>query len=366
MDIIILISFIGGLALLIVGADLLVRGASRLAIAIGLSPLVIGLTVVAYGTSAPELAICLKASVAGQSGIVIGNVIGSNISNVLLILGLSALLKPLVVSRQLIRLDVPIMIASSLLMLFMAMDGMISRGESILLVIGIIIYTFWLLQISRKESKAIKDEYKKKITSDKNDHFKKWLLYPAFIVIGLGLLVLGARFLVDAAVSIAESFGVSELIIGLTIIAVGTSLPEIATAIIATIRGNRDIVIGNVIGSNISNVLAIIGLTGVFAVEGIPVAQAALQFDIPVMIAVSIACLPIFLTGHRIGRKEGLLFFGYYIFYMLYLILAAGKHDALESYSNVMIQFVIPLTVITIVGVLFRYIKANRVLLKRS
>lgn len=360
MSLLLFLQFIGGLGLLIFGAELLVRGASRLAAALGMSSLVIGLTVVAYGTSAPELAVCLKAALSNQSDIALGNVIGSNISNILLTLGLTAVIRPLLVSRQLIRFDVPVMIGFSVLVLVLGQDHAISRSDGSILFASFILYTFWLIRQGHKQSEEDESLLSEKITRDNSATMPRGIRNAIFILGGLVLLVLGARWLVDAAVAMARSFGLSELIIGLTIIAVGTSLPEIATSIVAAARGSRDLVTGNLIGSNISNLLIILGLTAMLSPRGVKVAPAALHFDIPVMIAAAVACLPIFFTKRRVGRVEGAVFVLYYLAYIVYLVLAASAHDALEPFSNIMMWFVIPLTVITLLMALFRSLKEER------
>lgn len=362
MDATTLILFVIGIALLILGAELLVRGASRLAAAFGISPLVIGLTVVAYGTSAPEMAVSVQSALAGQADIALGNVVGSNIFNVLFILGLSALIVPLVVAQQLIKLEVPLMIGVSVLTLLFALDGSINRWEGIVLFSGIIAYTFFVILQSRKENAEVQAEYEQEFGKEKIKPAagKAMLVQIVYVIAGLGLLVLGARWLVNGAVALAQSMGVSELVIGLTIVAAGTSLPEVATTIVASIRGERDIAVGNVVGSNLFNILSVLGLTALVAPNGINVAPAALRFDIPVMLAVAVACLPIFITGNMIARWKGALFLGYYIAYTVYLILAATEHDALPRFSNVMWEFVIPITVVTITVSLVRYLKAKR------
>jgi cation:H+ antiporter len=354
-----LLLLIAGLVLLIVGAEALVRGASKLAGAIGISPLIIGLTVVAYGTSAPELAVSVMSSLAGQADIALGNVVGSNIFNVLFILGVSALISPLIVSQQLVWLDVPLMIGISLLMLVFGIDGQLNRFEGIILFAGAVFYTLFLIYQSRKEQKEIQNEYAQEFGVQKTTELKQWLANIGLIIIGLGLLVAGSRWLVDSAVSIAQFLNISELVIGLTIIAAGTSLPEVATSVIASIRGARDIAVGNVVGSNIFNILAVLGLSGIVAPAGITVSNAALHFDIPVMIAVAIACLPIFFTGHIIARWEGALFLGYYLAYTAYLILATTHHDSLPVFSQAMIWFVIPITALTLIVVTVRAVRSG-------
>jgi cation:H+ antiporter len=356
VDALTLVLFAVGLVLLIVGAELLVRGASSLATAVGISPLVVGLTVVAFGTSSPELAVSTQASLAGQADLALGNVVGSNVFNVLFILGLSALIAPLVVSQQLVRLDVPLMIAASVLLLLLALDGTIGRLDGALLFAGIVAYTTFLIRQSRRESKAVQAEYDEAFGEHGSPRRGplQMLLNLGLVVAGLALLVLGSRWLVDGAVAMATALGVSELVIGLTIVAAGTSLPEVATSILATVRGERDIAVGNVVGSSIYNILAILGAAAIVAPGGLPVAPSMLTFDIPVAIAVAVACLPIFFTGHLIARWEGALFLGYYVAYTLFLVLAATQHDALPAFSGAMLAFVLPLTAVTLVWLALR------------
>jgi cation:H+ antiporter len=342
--------FVAGLALLVLGAEWLVKGASRLAAALGISPLVIGLTVVAYGTSAPELAVSIKSAWAGQPDLALGNVVGSNIFNVLFILGVSALVAPLVVSSQLVRLDVPVMIGLSGLTLLMARDGSIGRLDGALLFAGAIAYTVFQVRQSRKESAAVRDEYAQEYGRKRSSTAANL----AFVGAGLVLLVLGSRWLVNGAVAFAQAFGVSELVIGLTIVAAGTSLPEVATSILAALRGERDIAVGNVVGSNLFNILSVLGLSALVSPAGLPAASALLRFDLPVMIAVAVACLPVFASGSVIARWEGALFFLYYAAYTAYVVLAAQQHDALPAFSAAMQAFVLPLTAVTLAVVGWR------------
>lgn len=348
MDISVAGLFVVGLVLLTYGADVLVKGASQMALALGISPLVIGLTVVAFGTSAPEMAVSTVSAWEGTPDIAIGNVVGSNIFNVLFILGVSALLVPLVVSQQLVRLDVPIMIGASLLVMVMALDGNISRLDGALLFAGIIAYTSFLIIKSRRESQAIRQEYTDNVTETVDGAATSWLKSAALVIAGLVMLVLGSRWLVNGAVEFARMFGVSELVIGLTIVAAGTSLPEVATSVMASLRNERDIAVGNVVGSNIFNLLAVLGMAGLVAPAGVPVSATALQFDLPIMVAVAVACLPVFFAGHIISRWNGALFLGYYVVYTSYLILIALEHSLVPTMNTVMLGFVIPLTVIAL------------------
>jgi len=399
MDLVTIGLLLGGLLLLVVGGELLVRGASAIAAALGISPLVIGLTVVAFGTSAPELAVSVQAGLAGNPDIALGNVVGSNIFNVLFILGACALIAPLVVSRQLVRREVPIMIGISLLLLLLAVDGRISLLDGALLFAGLVGYVVWSIVESRRETVAESagdpvtvDTYAAKspqwtigaalvLAIAGAGYASGWfnLVVSGFaglgalvflggtlfgkngttrggdiahqvglILVGLGVLVLGADWLVNAATSIARGLGVSDLIIGLTIVAAGTSLPEVVTSIIATLRKERDIAIGNVVGSNIFNILGILGIASMVTPGGLAVAPSMITFDLPVMIAVALACLPVFFTGMSIARWEGGLFFGYYVVYTAFLVLAATQHDALPAFSGAMLTAVLPLTAVTL------------------
>ncbi|MBR9988459.1 MAG: calcium/sodium antiporter [Gemmatimonadetes bacterium] len=354
MSLLTLLLFIAGVVLLISGAELLVRGASRLAVAVGITPLVVGLTVVAFGTGSPELAVGVQASIAGKADITVGNIVDSNIFNILFILGISAIVAPLIVSQQLVRLDVPIMIVVSLAMLLMAMDGVIARSEGFILLAASVAYTWLLIRISRRETAKIHAEYEQAYGHPEESDAGRWYLHVLLIVAGFGLLVIGSEWLVDGAVTIASSLGVSELVISLTIIAAGTSLPEVATSIIAGLRGERDIAVGNVVGSNLFNILVVVGAAALVSRNGLLVAAPAVHFDIPVMVAAAVLCLPIFFLNYRIGRWEGALFLSYYIFYTMYLVLATSQHDVLPAYSIVMMYLVIPLTFATVGFALLR------------
>lgn len=357
-----LLLFTLGLAALLLGAELMVRGASKLALAMGLSPLIIGMTVVAIGTSAPEFAIGIDGALRGQTDLALGNVVGSNISNVLLILGLIALISPLVVARQLVRLDVPIMIAVSLVCFVLALDGTISRFEGIGMLLAGMAYIVFLIWQGRRESRAagvteaaVSDNAAPTPASVPHRVWLQLLLIGA----GLALLVWGANTLVASASVLARSWGMSEMVIGLTIIAVGTSLPEVATGILAAMRGQGELAVGNIVGSGIFNLLLVLGLTAAVAADGVPVSQAVLRFDFPVMIAVAIACLPIFFTGYNIARWEGAVFIGYYLAYASYLLMAANHHDALDEFGLAMRWVVMPLTAITLAVSVGRTLRAR-------
>jgi cation:H+ antiporter len=285
----------------------------------------------------------VQASLAGEVDIAVGNVVGSNIFNVLLILGLSAAIVPLVVSERLVRLDVPIMIGTSVVLLLLALDGSLSRVECALLAVGLVSYVLLQIVMSRRSSYA----------DDSSVDTGNPLVNLLLIAVGLTLLVLGSRWLVQAAVQIAEAFGVTQLVIGLTIVAAGTSMPELATSVIAGIRGERDIAVGNIIGSNIFNILAVLGISGLISPGGIPVSNAALTLDLPVMVAVAILCLPIFMK-YAISRWEGILFVAYYVLYTGYLILDSADHEGLAEYRTVVLTTVLPLTLLTVLITSFR------------
>lgn len=338
--------FIVGLGLLVAGAEALVRGTSAIAARAGISPLVIGLTVVAFGTSAPEMAVSVSAAYGGQAGadLALGNVVGSNICNVLLILGICAVITPLAVAQQLVRFDVPLLIGVSLLVLLLSLDGDLGRGSGALLFAGVIGYTAFAVRKGRREGTAVEPEY-----AGKPQRRLALVINAGLVVLGLALLVLGARWLVDGAIRLARLLGIGELVIGLTVVAVGTSLPEVATSIVASLRGERDIAVGNVIGSCLFNLLAVLGLAALVAPGPLTVQTSMLHFDLPVMVATAVACLPIFFTGYSISRWEGLLFLGYYIAYTAFLVLSATGSDAADPFRGAMLWVVLPLTAITLI-----------------
>jgi cation:H+ antiporter len=350
--------FVAGLVGLIVGASLLVRGASKLALSFGISPLVVGLTVVAFGTSAPEVAVSVGAVLGGTTDVAVGNVVGSNIFNVLFILGLSALITPLVVGSQLIRQEVPIMVGVSLLLCAVGLDGRIGLFDAVLLSVLMVAYTVFLVVQSRRESQAAEDSPTEEVPELKAGAWDARLPGQLLLIAaGLVALVLGSDWLVTAAVAFAKQLGVSDLIIGLTIVAAGTSMPEVATSITAALKGERDIAVGNVVGSCVFNILGCVGIAGVVAAytgPGLVLPPALLAFDLWVMVAVALACLPVFLTGREIARWEGGVFLAYYIAYVAYLILAAQDHAALPQFNQVMLGFVVPLTLVTIVASMLR------------
>lgn len=334
MDMITILLLIAGLVLLTIGADVLVKGASSLAGSLGISPLVIGLTVVAFGTSAPEMSVSVSSAFKGSAEIAVGNVVGSNICNVLLILGLSAIAASLVVQKQLVRFDIPLMIYASLIVLLMSIDGQISRIDGVLLFAGIVAYTIFLIKEARREGVAVVEG------ADDIEPPQPLWKNAILIIVGLVMLVLGSQWLVDGAVAIAKYFGLSELVIGLTIVAVGTSLPELATSVMASLKGERDIAVGNILGSNIFNIGAVLGLSGMVAPQGLPVAHSSLLVDIPVMILVALACLPVFLANYTVTRTDGVAFLVCYVVYVVYVVLAAQQSALLATIIPILLVIV--------------------------
>lgn len=363
MDAVTLILFLLGLGLLVGGAEVLVRGASHLAAIVGISPLVVGLTVVAFATSTPELAVSLTSTWQGDAGLAVGNVVGSNIANILLILGLSATVAPLAVAQKLIRLDIPLMIGLSGVVWLMAFDGSLGRADGAILSILLVAYIAWTIRESRRETRRVQKEYEEEYAPKDGSgtlSTKVVLSDLLLIALGFGMLLLGARWLVDGAVKFALYLGASKLVVGLTVVAIGTSLPELATSIVASLRGQRDIAVGNAIGSNILNILSVLGLTALGSPTGIEVAKEALYFDLPVMIGVAVACLPVLFIDYRINRWEGWLFVVYYAAYLTYLVLEAQGNEALPMFERVLVNFMLPVTVITVLFFLWRFVKKPR------
>lgn len=336
-----------GLVLLILGAEALVRSAAYIARGLGLAPVVIGLTVVAFGTSAPELAISLGATLQGESEIAVGNVVGSNIANILLVLGLSAALIPLVVNSQVVRFDVPIMIGASILFLVFSLGGVIVRWQGAVLLTLLVLYVTYVVRQARRAGKETIVEFAREYgeAGQPGAPMPTRRLAARFVVLVLGLIVmvLGANLLVNGASDLARSMGVSELVIGLTVVALGTSAPELATSIVAALRGERDIAVGNAIGSNIFNLFFVMGATALVAQGGIAIPPEARQFDIPFMVAVAVFCLPIFYTRFTVRRWEGALLLIWYALYTVYLFLSATHSQWLTEYVYALLFFAAPL-----------------------
>ncbi|MBP2317596.1 cation:H+ antiporter [Nesterenkonia lacusekhoensis] len=363
MSVMSVLLLIGGFVLLVGGGEALVRGAASLGKTVGMSSLIVGLTVVSFATSAPELAVSTGAALSGSAGLAVGNVVGSNIVNILFVLGLTAVFGALMVRQRLIRADIPVMIGLCLLTLLLALDGRLSTLDGVALLVLLLLYLVAVITYARRQQAEGKDP---EITVEGVDDDAGGRLMQTLratkrrsvitdlvlVVLGVGLLVAGAQMLVTGATDIATALGISELIVGLTIVAIGTSLPELATSVIAALRGERDMAVGNLVGSNIFNIGAVLGLTAVVSPAGIGVDRAAIVFDMPVMVAAALVLLPLAFTGQIIARWEGFLLVGLYVAYVVYLVLAASQHAALDPFSATMLWFVLPITALWVIALL--------------
>ncbi len=339
---------LGGLVLLVAGAQLLVRCAEHIAAKLKVRPLLIGLTVVAMGSSAPQMTVSLQAAFNDTADIAVGSVIGSNTFNILVTLGLSALIIPLRVSRQLVRLDIPLMILASALVFTLALNHQLDRLDGFLLLGGLLAYLLLLLHQSR-HSGHHHPHHDRPPTS--------WLRTLSLMGCALLLLGVAGHLLLGAALEVASELGLSERIIGLTIVAVSTSLPELATSLIAAFRGQREIAVGNVIGSNVFNLLGVLGLTALLAPSPLSVSPNALAFDLPVMLGVAALCLPVFYSGYRVTRVEGLLFLGLYLAYGLHVVSFTTGMPLASKLEHLMLFYILPAL---LVGVLLNAVRAWR------
>lgn len=341
---------LAGFVTLVAGGELLVRGAGGIAAAVGMSPLVVGLTIVAFATSAPELAVTLQAVQDGSPDLAVGNVVGSNIANVLLVLGIAAVIGPLAVKYQLVRVDVPVMVVMGVLLLLVSLDGLINQANGALLFACLVGYVISAVLMGRRETarEALRSAPDTTTQPAPESGPRHRAGNVGLLVVGVALLVAGADWLVEGATRIADERGVPEMVIGLTIVAIGTSLPELATTVIAALRGQRDLAVGNAVGSSIFNIGAVLGVSSLLAPDGIPVAESAIRVDIPIMIAVSAALLPVIHTGFEIRRWEGVLFLVLYATYIVYLLMNATDHESLPAFSSVMLWFVLPTIAITL------------------
>lgn len=347
MDFQTVIALTVGLVFLTLGAELLVRGASSIATRFGIAPIVIGLTVVAFGTSAPEFAVSAQGALTGNSDVAIGNVVGSNTFNILLVLGLSAAIGSLTIEQRIIKRDIPILLLVSVVIYGLTLNELVGRIEGGILFVGLLAYTWWLLKDARKaESAKVTAEYDEAVDALEDGLVSKPLyLQIGLVLVGLALLILGSRFLVSSATTIAEAFGVSDLVIGLTVVAAGTSLPELATSVMAAYRGQRDIAVGNVVGSSLFNLLGVLGLSAALSSSGIPVDRELIRLDFPVMLAATLVLIPICWNGFAIKRWEGMLLAAFYVAYVAYLVMDAGDSSAPELF-RVMMLIVIPIVLI--------------------
>jgi cation:H+ antiporter len=353
-----LIAFAAGVIGLLVAANLVVAGSSQLGLRYGLTPAVVGLTIVAAGTSAPELAVVGQAVAVDDTELAVGGIIGSNIANILLVLGIVATIAAVRVDSRVVRIDVPIMIAASVLFFVFAVDNTIGRLESLVFLAGIVAFVTWTIRSTRagvNGGRPALPEPPPRSTS-------RPAVLAAQLVVGIAGLALSARLVVTGAERIAASLGVPELIVGLTVVAVGTSAPEIITTIVAAWKGQAELAVGNAVGSNIFNILFVLGAVGTATSDGIAISAEAVALDLPVMVAAAVACLPILARRHLLERWEGLVFLGYYAAYVIFLGLDAAEHDAKDSFVLFFGWIVVPLTALTFATVAIRQFRpASRV-----
>lgn len=344
-----------GMVLLILGGEVLVRGAAALAVRIGISPLVVGLTVVAAATSSPELAVALGAGLRGESGLSLGNVVGANVLNVLFIVGVCALVTPLAVTGQLMRLDLPVMVALSAGLLLVSLDGRISTLDGAVLFGAALLHAVLTVVVSRRTRGApapatgpvaglpagggVDEEWTRPAPSGTS---------LVLVVTGVGLLVAGAMSVVGGAVDVATGLGVSSLVVGLTVVAVGTTLPELTTSLVSVLHGERDLAVGVVVGSCILNIGVVNSVPSLLFTSGVPVPPAAMTYDLPVMVATAVALLAVAFTDSTVARWEGALLLVLYLAYTGFIVLAATEHDALDGFTAVLAWFVLPVTAATL------------------
>lgn len=305
--------FLVGLGALVVGSEAMVRGGAAVAARLGIRPLVVGLTVVSIGTSMPELAVGVVAAREGSGALAVGNIAGTNVVNLIFVLGLSALMLPLAVERRTIRFELPVMAGAAIMLWLLAADGVLSRIDGLLLVVAAIAYTVAVIRTARRDSGQTADD-----ATPTSGGRALWQV--VLTVAGIAIVVLGAEWLVSSAVELAREFGVTDAFIGLTVVAIGTSAPELVTTVVSTLRGNRDIAIGNLLGSSIYNILLILGITCLVATDGLRLTPALVRVDIPIMVAAALVCVPIFITGRRVGRVEGGAMVAAYLAYLAFLI----------------------------------------------
>lgn len=309
-----------GIGLLIGGAELVLRSGTRIAERLGIPPLVIGLTIVALGTSAPELAVGIDAALAGAGSLAVGNIAGTNTVNLLLVLGLSAAIRPIDLDDRTLRLDLPVMVVAASGMLLMSWDGRLSRVDGAVLVVAAVVHTVVLVRSTRRQGDAVRAEFEAEFGGPVEGGGRSMAVELSVLLAGIVIVVVGADLLVGAAEDLARSLGVSDAVIGLTVVAIGTSAPELVTMIVATVRDERDIAIGNILGSSTYNVVAILGLTALVPSGGIEVEERLASVDIPVMVLAALACIPVFVSGRRVSRHEGALFVGSYLLYLGLLV----------------------------------------------
>lgn len=343
-----LLAFGGGLVVLFVAGHFVVTGASRIGQHFGLSPLVIGLTIVAAGTSAPELAVVFQSIAVDDTELAVGSIIGSNIANILLVLGLAATFGTIHVAFRSVRTDIPVMIAASLAFVIFSLDGQLSRRDGLLFVTGLVVFVYWTLKSATRSSQSDKTASDTTVSSRPLYDLRFLVGSLLALIAGIGGLALAARFVVAGAERIAVSLGVPELIVGLTIVALGTSAPEIVTTLVAAVQGRRDLAVGSAVGSNIFNILLVLGASSLVAPQGISIGDTALTLDLPVMVAAAVACLPLVLWDKKFDRLEGIVFVGFYGAYLLFLVLDAIDHEAKQLFVVTVVGLALPAAAVAI------------------
>lgn len=309
-----------GLALLIGGAELIVRGGTSVAARLGIPPLIVGLTIVAIGTSMPELAVGIDAALRGEGELAAGNIVGANMVNILLILGLSALIQPLAIRSQTIRMDLPIIVIAALMLQAAVWNGTLSRLEGIIFVLAALAYTLLLLRAALREPKGKETDPGEVEAAPSVTEPLNMMRSFALLVGGMVIVIIGADWMVNGSITLARRWGVSDAFIGLTVVAIGTTAPELITTLVATFRGKRDLAIGNLLGSSIYNILFILGIICIVA-GGISVGPALVHVEIPLMIAVALVLVPVFASGRKVTRLEGALFVSAYAAFLAFLII---------------------------------------------
>ncbi|MDX1884654.1 calcium/sodium antiporter [Mycolicibacterium sp. 120270] len=311
--------FLVGLAALVAGAEVMVRGGVGVAARFGISPIVIGLTVVSIGTSMPELAVGVVAAVEDNGALAVGNITGTNVVNLLLVLGLSALLLPLALELRTLRVELPVMTGAAVLLWLLAFDGVLSRLDGVVLIVCAIVYTGAVVASARRESREVASEFAEAYPQQPEPPGRT-ALNVVMTVVGVAVIVVGAERLVDAAVGMARGFGVSDALIGLTVVAIGTSAPELVTTVVSTLRRQRDIAVGNLLGSSIYNIILILGATCLVPAQGLSLPSQLVNIDIPIMVAATLVCIPIFITGRRVSRVEGGAMVAAYVAFLVFVL----------------------------------------------
>ncbi len=342
--------FLLGLGILLAAGHLVIDAATRIGTRCGLTPLVVGLTLIAAATSAPELAVVFQSISVDDTELAVGSIIGSNIANVLLVLGLVAATGAIHVTLRVVRVDIPIMIAASTALLIFSLDGTLTRSDGLMLFAGLVGFVLWTLRSAPRTSDPAQLQMATTPSASKISRSDELRLVPAIVrlVVGIAGLAIAARFVVRGAEEIATSLGVPELVVGLTVVALGTSAPEIATTAMAAFKGHRELAVGNAVGSNIFNILLVLGVTATASPRGIAIGSDAVSLDLPIMVAAAFACLPLVFWDHKLDRWEGVVFLFYYAAYLTFLVLDSTGNRLSDPFALVMLGFVTPLTVLTI------------------